>query len=313
MTTSIYLSHKAAHVINRASELRDSFLQSCVGGGSFCDCVTDLPDISQKGNFEGFRNEKYQGEDILCESTTWATKTIGRFKCDFVSYERPPGCADWMPDDLFEGWLAQIKPRALEFSLPEDGDWQNAVEEVIDLAKVLMEGVEEVSCYKKPEKKEIVEDDGDAVDKITSLEWGFLNWLREESTKECPASDDTFVRYVSAEQLGQILKVIPPHLRTEAMVVMWGRLVDEEESKEAFSKLKPNQYLDCFKRVGSLQLFNPLAPEGPYRLDLAMHEHYILGKLLLRLAMHEPGDNLVVSKLCAIRMKNDSQPTICVG
>ena len=76
-----------------------------------------------------------------------------------------------MPDDLFEGWLAQIKPRALEFSLPEDGDWQNAVEEVIDLAKVLMEGVEEVSCYKKPEKKEIVEDDGDAVDKITSLEW----------------------------------------------------------------------------------------------------------------------------------------------
>ena len=91
VTTSIYLSHKTAHVINRASELRDSFLQSCVGGGSFWDCVTDLPDISQKGNFEGFRNEKYQGEDILCESTTWATKTIGRFKCDFVSYERPPG------------------------------------------------------------------------------------------------------------------------------------------------------------------------------------------------------------------------------
>ena len=49
-------------------------------------------------------------------------------------------------------------------------------------------------------------------------------------------------------QLGKILKVIPPHLRTEAMVIMWGRLVDEEESKEAFSKLKPDQYLDCFKR-----------------------------------------------------------------
>lgn len=51
------------------------------------------------------------------------------------------------------------------------------------------------------------------------------------------------------------------------------------------------QQLGC--RLGSLQLFNPLTPEGPYRLDLALHEHHELGKLLLRLAMREPGDNLV--------------------
>ena len=95
VTTHIYVIHKSGHVNNRASELRDSFLQSCVVGGSFCVCVTDLPDISQTGNFEGFRNEKFKGEPIVCESTTWATKTIGRFKCDFVSYERPPGTL-WM-------------------------------------------------------------------------------------------------------------------------------------------------------------------------------------------------------------------------
>lgn len=102
---------------------------------------------------------------------------------------------------------------------------------------------------------------------------------------------------VLCSQLGKMLNAIPPHLRTEALVVMWCRLVDEEESKQAFTKLSPTQYLDCFKRIGSLQLFNPTAPEGPYRLDLAMHEHNVVGKLLLRLAMHEPGANLVVSSL----------------
>ena len=76
------------------------------------------------------------------------------------------------------------------------------------------------------------------------------------------------VRYVSAEQvwsircaeqlrdlladcgwqLGRILKWSPKHLRTEVLCVMWGRLVDEENSKQAFGKLSPAQYLDCFKR-----------------------------------------------------------------
>ena len=90
------------------------------------------------------------------------------------------GHADWMPDDLFEEWLAEIKPRALEFSLPEDGDWQNAGEEEIDLQAVAMSGVEKVSIYapkdqhKDPNKKKdkpADDDDGEAVDKITSLEW----------------------------------------------------------------------------------------------------------------------------------------------
>ena len=54
-------------------------------------CGAELPDISQTGNFEGFRNETFNDRPFLVDSGTYLTKKQGIFKCDFVSYERPPG------------------------------------------------------------------------------------------------------------------------------------------------------------------------------------------------------------------------------
>ena len=61
-----------------------------------------------------------------------------------------------------------------------------------------------------------------------------------------------------------MLNSVPLHLRVELFVILWARVVDEENSGVAFRVLNPEQYLECFKRLGVMQLFNPLTPEGPY-------------------------------------------------
>ena len=45
-------------------------------------------------------------------------------------------------------------------------------------------------------------------------------------------------------------------------------------------------------RLGHLALFNPIFPDGSYRLDLGYHEQASVAKLLLLLSVREPGENI---------------------
>lgn len=42
---------------------------------------------------------------------------------------------------------------------------------------------------------------------------------------------------------------------------------------------------------------NPMTPDGPYELDLSERDHRVLAAVLVRLALVEPGENVIDEEL----------------
>jgi len=110
-----------------------------------------------------------------------------------------------------------------------------------------------------------------------------LVWLRKKSLRV----------YVSAVQMVELCNVFEdPAERCDAFVLLWPRLVDEENSQLMLQHFSTEENQHLRHRLGHLALFNPIAPEGKYELDLSFHEQSSVAKLLLLLSVREPGQNL---------------------
>jgi hypothetical protein len=46
-------------------------------------------------------------------------------------------------------------------------------------------------------------------------------------------------------------------------------------------------------RIGYLNIFNPCKPEGAWELDLSRREERVVAKILIGLALQEPGENWI--------------------
>lgn len=139
----------------------------------------------------------------------------------------------------------------------------------------------------------------------------FTAWLeafhrRLEAPDDFGAPDGTWLTWVqrhcielwlSAAQVAQLLGALEEAgldelSRVKCFVATWARLVDEENAHEAINLVSAQGRVELSERLGYLNLFNPLQPNGRYILDLTQAEQHTLAHVLVTYANEEPGENI---------------------
>jgi hypothetical protein len=84
--------------------------------------------------------------------------------------------------------------------------------------------------------------------------------------------------------------------RVELVVSLFSRVVDIHNFEVVMSKLSPEEAGCVVARLGWLNIFNPMKPEGSYELNLGLWEDRQVAKALVLLAVGESGDNFANAK-----------------
>jgi hypothetical protein len=81
--------------------------------------------------------------------------------------------------------------------------------------------------------------------------------------------------------------------RVELIVSLFSRVIDLHNFDLVLGVLNPTEIGCLICRLGYLNIFNPLKPEGCYHLDFTIHEERVVGKILGTLSFQEPGVNFL--------------------
>lgn len=79
--------------------------------------------------------------------------------------------------------------------------------------------------------------------------------------------------------------------RVEVIVLLFERLTDRHNFDLVLRLLKPEEVACVIARIGWLNFYCPLKPEGCIDLNLAIYEERLIAKMMNTLATVEPGDN----------------------
>jgi len=79
--------------------------------------------------------------------------------------------------------------------------------------------------------------------------------------------------------------------RTELAVSLFSRVVDPHNFELVMRVLDPYEAGCLVSRIGLLNIFNPMKPEGCWELDLGRYEERVVAKTMAALSVVEPGDN----------------------
>jgi hypothetical protein len=102
--------------------------------------------------------------------------------------------------------------------------------------------------------------------------------------------------WLTAKQIYSLICVYEAHTRSnqgkiELFTALWDLLLDEENLATVWRIFEAEDRRQLMTRMGHLVLFNPMDPDGPYRLDFSQREEAIVAQILIKLALEEPGDN----------------------
>lgn len=94
--------------------------------------------------------------------------------------------------------------------------------------------------------------------------------------------------WFSAHQVKAILERFETaEERIRAFVVLFGRLVDEENSHIPLSMFSKAQTKALRERLGVVNMFNCFQPDGSYYLDLSVYDERFVATMLVQVAMGE--------------------------
>lgn len=101
--------------------------------------------------------------------------------------------------------------------------------------------------------------------------------------------------YLSIAQLKQLLECFPPDeslLRVLLITSVFSHITDMENMHILLDQtLTLTERNELFHRVGLMNVLDPMRPDRIYRLDLRRYDHREWTKILIQLAIAEPGDN----------------------
>ena len=100
--------------------------------------------------------------------------------------------------------------------------------------------------------------------------------------------------FLSVDQVMDIVQMFPPvdYLRVQAFVSMFSRIVDyDKNGVRALDIFSRDEQSELLHRVGILNLMDPISPDRLYRLDLRRWDHRETCKIMIQLAISEPGEN----------------------
>ena len=81
-----------------------------------------------------------------------------------------------------------------------------------------------------------------------------------------------------------------PSIQAEALIVIWGRIIDLCNMHAIFAELSPEQRFAVFRRLGILNVWSTLFPIGDYEMDLSHNDNRRVAEMLFEMDVdHEPG------------------------
>ena len=102
--------------------------------------------------------------------------------------------------------------------------------------------------------------------------------------------------YFSTEQVIQFLQYFPKecYLRIQLLMIVFSRITDLENFDHIFDKiLTDDERREALHRFGVMNLLDPMKVDRTWALDLRRMEHREMCKVLIALAVAEPGENWV--------------------
>ena len=102
--------------------------------------------------------------------------------------------------------------------------------------------------------------------------------------------------YISAVQTSELLLLFPnvDYLRVQAFISVFTRIIDLEHIHTILDDIFcPDERNEVLHRLGMLNVYDPCHVDREYKLDLRRWEHREWSKVLIALALAEPGDNWI--------------------
>eukprot|EP00644_Phytophthora_capsici_P010059 jgi/Phyca11/120448/e_gw1.41.439.1 len=100
-------------------------------------------------------------------------------------------------------------------------------------------------------------------------------------------------RWLSCEQASRIIACMPAsfHARPETARILFSRLIDVQNFYLIYDAMSRGEQQVCASMLGWLNIMNPMAPERFYALNLSIYDEREVTKVLVDLAIGEPGEN----------------------
>ncbi|KAG1686571.1 hypothetical protein DVH05_010860 [Phytophthora capsici] len=282
-------------------------------------------DTSQHGNWENFRNEELDGHSIVLTNTFFhSLPRRGKLCFDYVSTTRPKRGTTQISDRRFDQLIDLLQmdvvlPDALGSLGPtraqrargqrrpmeasgegriEDEEEVEAVAELTGLAKLARMKI------KRTKSQEQSEFWNRTRASILKRGWGFVadhayTFRLTGATKENVGLKMVQIesaicdRWLSCEQASRIIACMPAsfHARPETARILFSRLIDVQNFYLIYDAMSRGEQQVCASMLGWLNIMNPMAPERFYALNLSIYDEREVTKVLVDLAIGEPGEN----------------------
>ncbi|CAM9653958.1 unnamed protein product [Chrysoparadoxa australica] len=282
---------------------------------------------SQKGNWQNFRNEKFNNEDmVLTPSWFVCLPSYGVLVFDYVSTSRPDHHYRPLPEQRFNRLMERI---GLREAVTED---MPIAEEVISPEALNELGTSHwrrfcaSSEMGKIPLKEYYKS-GNNPDDVSQASWfsslSAASMVHAEEALQvhgilgavpAPAYIKAYYKLLelevlfcsscmSVDQLARLLEKFPRchQIRAEVVIAFFHRIVDLDKLVLLVDTLRPDEQREIYGRLGYLNVLNPLYVDRYYYLDLTVWDHREMAKILIVLAVEEPGENWLDETYCRSR------------
>ncbi|KAF1327152.1 Leucine-rich repeat-containing protein 74, partial [Globisporangium splendens] len=289
-------------------------------------------DTSQHDNWENFRNEELDGQKIVLTNAFFLVlPRHGKLSFDYVSTTRPKRGTTSMSARCFDQLIHELnasldtrsgrkknrhgiegtQDKVDDGSGRDDGDDDEDETQARSDENTQNEQRKKTSLIQKhsssSKQTEVWERTRSSVFKRRGA-WQFVisktssKFVLMEATKEnigmklVQIESAICDRWLSCDQAAQIIACMPTafNARPETARILFSRLIDVNNFYRIYDALdsQEDQYM-CAKMLGWLNICNPMVPERRYALDVSVRDEREMTKLLVELAITEPGENWI--------------------
>ncbi|KAF4046496.1 EF hand [Phytophthora infestans] len=305
--------HKDRIALNKLAEVAQS-------EKLFSKLRSGRADTSQHGNWENFRNEELDGHSIVLTNTFYhSLPRRGKLCFDYVSTTRPKRGNRQISDRRFDQLINLLQmdvvlPDALGSLGPTRAQRARGQRQPKRIGKdsnaeVNEEGIAELTGLSRMKvKRTASQEQSEFWNKtrasILKRGWGFVvdhayTFRLTGATKEnvglklVQIESAICDRWLSCEQASKIIACMPAsfHARPETARILFSRLIDIDRFYGIYDAMSRAEQQVCSHILGWLNIMNPMAPERFYALNLSVYDEREMTKVLVDLAIGEPGEN----------------------
>lgn len=249
-------------------------------------------DTSQHGNWENFRNEELDGRSVVLSSAFFrALPPRGKLCFDYVSTTRPRKGTRPMSERRFVQLIDALQ--------------MDVILDAVDGTTSRSNSVISSSSGGGAEDKNTV---GWARTRASVLKRGWRMLGSQPSLVQLSGATRDLValqlvqieaavcdRWLSSAQAAQIVSCMPAAFRArpETARVLFSRVIDLDGFYRILDALGEDDQRFLTRALGWLNVVNTLSPERRYDLDLSVWDEREMTKILVALAIAEPGENWI--------------------